>query len=57
MVKEVKGKLVVRMLQTELEGGRGIHNTSGEFKKVISEFNLNQSITPKCLFLNRKTNE
>ena len=56
MVKEVKGKLVVRMLQTELEGGRGIHNTSGEFKKVISEFNLNQSITPKCLFLNRKTN-
>ena len=27
----------VRMLQTELEGGRGIHNTSGEFKKVISK--------------------
>ena len=36
MVKEVKGKWV-RMLQTELEGGRGIHNTSGEFKKVISK--------------------
>ena len=26
----------VRMLQTELEGGRGIHNTSGEFTDVIS---------------------
>ena len=36
VVKEVKGKWV-RMLQTELEGGRGIHNTSGEFKKVISK--------------------
>ena len=36
MVKEVKGKWV-RMLQTELEGGRGIHNTSGEFMEVISK--------------------
>ena len=35
VVKEV-GKWV-RMLQTELEGGRGLHNTSGEFKEVVSK--------------------
>ena len=35
VVKEV-GKWV-RMLQTELEGGRGIHNNSGEFKEVVSK--------------------
>ena len=32
-VKEVKWKWA-RMLQTELEGGRAIHNSSGQFKDI-----------------------
>ena len=38
-MKEVVGKWA-RMLQTELEGGRAIHNSSGEFKDIKKSFVL-----------------